>query len=237
MRRGRAFGRLVAAMGVFASSPAFAQLRPEAQTGSLTHARPQAYNEQESGALRKEFGQCVYRRSKARAAALLAHSDLTRVNRQAAGIQDLNSEFQMEDCLEEVFSGTESALGLRFDSTMLRDLMAEESYLAQYRSAPSSSAPMTPIVMNPTSSGRAQALATFSDCTIRNDLGGADALLRTIPGSPQERQVATRLAPALGRCLVAGQQLRLTPGVIRGFMAFAMWSRFVAPTASSAGAH
>lgn len=228
------YGRALVTAGVLAcASPAFAQLRPETQTGSIAQARPQAYNEQQSGALRKDFGKCVYRKSRVRAEALLAHSDLTWVDLKSAGIQDINKEFRMLDCIEEVFSGSESALGLRFSSTMLRDLMAEESYLAAYRQMPAPAAPMTPAAINPASSPRAQALATFTDCTIRNDLAGADALLRTVPGSTEERQAAGRLAPAIGRCLVAGQQLSLTPAIIRGFVAFPMWSRFVASGATA----
>jgi hypothetical protein len=108
--------------------------------------------------------------------------------------------------------------------------MAEEAYLDVNRSAPQLPATPGPVQAKFVSIGdtltRAQGMVNFTDCTILKDVAHADALLRTMPGSTAERSAASALAPALGGCLVKGQQISLSPGGIRGFVAYAMWNRF-----------
>jgi hypothetical protein len=122
---------------------------------------------------------------------------------------------------------------MKFSSETLRDMMAEEAYLAKNRTAPSlpaSPAAPPPLQTTYVSTGdslaSAQGMVDFTDCTVLRDPAGADALLRTMPASEDERAAASALAPALGACLFEGQSVSLTPRSIRGFIAYAMWNRF-----------
>lgn len=235
MRKGVSLILAALLCGQVVASPAFAQLRPESQTGTLRQARPESVDEKEAGEVKKEFARCVFYASKAKAGALLANSTIESVDLQAAGIRDFNKDLHMDTCLGSAMSSNQLGLAMRFNSQALRDLMAEEFYLARYRQAPTPSAPLPPASINPATSRWAQGMMSFSDCTIRNDLAASDALLRTMPNSTQERQAAGRLAPALGRCLVQGQQISFKPATIRALVAYAMWSRFVAPANNPIG--
>jgi hypothetical protein len=211
--------------------PAQAQiLEPESQTGSILPVKPRALDPTETAIIRKGFAQCIYRRAKRKALDLLAHSDMETIDLPAAGIRNLTKELSLDDCLGEQARMDQATLGLKFPVTNLRDLLAEEAYLATNRVAPVVAADAAPIVFKPVSTGNAlesaQALTTFADCTVRQNAAGADALLRTTPASQAERAAAGALAPTLGQCLVAGQKLTLKPANIRALMAFAMWSRF-----------
>lgn len=213
-----------------------AQLKPETQTGSMIPVQPHALDEKRAGDVRKHFAQCVYRAAKPKVLVMLEHSDPVWVDLQAAGIKDVNAELGMNRCLGDQVAIDQSALSLKFPPPALRDLMAEEAYLARHPVAPSLAADAAPIasfvIPTDTQPATAAALTDFTDCTVRRDPAGADALLRTMPGSDREHDAAVALAPALGQCLTAGQKVNLKPAGIRALIAYAMWSRFVrAPAA------
>lgn len=223
-----AFG-LVAA--VMIAAPAQAQLKPEIQTGSMIPVKPQTLDEKRAGDVRKHFAQCVYRGATPKVLALLDHSDPAWIDLQAAGIKNVNIELGMGRCLGAQVGIDQAALSLRFSPPVLRDLMAEEAYLARNPVAPSlpvEAVPIAPFVIpTDTRPMTAAALTDFTDCAVRHDPAGADALLRTMPGSDREHDAAVALAPALGQCLTAGQKANLKPAGIRALIAYAMWSRFV----------
>lgn len=212
------------------SSPAHAQLEPQQPTGSIIRVKPEALDAKEAGEVRKRFAQCVYARAKSKARALLVSSDIATVDIQAARIKDIKLELDLEHCLGDQVRFDQAALGLSLRPDVLRDLLAEESYLAQNRGAPSLASDAPPLEFRPAASNRAPqtavALMTFADCTVRRDVVRVDALLRTMPATPQERKAAAVLAPTLGSCLVVGQQFALKPANIRALMAYAMWARF-----------
>ncbi|WP_066589991.1 hypothetical protein [Sphingomonas pruni] len=226
----RAAAVLVAPLVAVASPCARAQLKPELQTGSMIPVQPKAVDPREAGIIRKHFAQCIYHSSRSRAIALLNNSDAVAVDMAAAKITDVTKDLGMERCLGDQVGFDQNALGMKFSPGVLRDLMAEEAYLAANRAAPQLAAAPAPLQANFVSTGdslaEAHAMVSFTDCAILKDIGHADALLRTMPGSPAERATAAALAPALGDCLVKGQQVTLSPAGIRGFVAYAMWNRF-----------
>ena len=220
----------VAAIMLFLSASAQAQLKPEVQTGSKVPTQPNTLKTEEAGIIRKHFARCMYQNAKANALKLLAHSDASTVDLPGAGIKKYDQDLDMDDCLGEEVGGDQFELGMRFTPEMLRDMLAEEDYLARHRSAPELAGPAPPLHFTPISTDKApsaaQALAEFADCTILRDLAGADALLRTTPGSRKEHDAAAALAPALGACLLVGQKFALKPANIRALIAYAMWARF-----------
>jgi hypothetical protein len=232
IRMMRRYLTLLAAAAVqsAAPAPAVAQLRPEVQTGSILPTKPQALEAKETAIIGKHLAECVYQRAKRKAEAFLAHSDISAVDFAGAGIRDVATELDMTQCLDGEVGPGELELGMELQPTALRDLLAEEDYLAKNHLPPQLPANAQPGQFIPAATDNhistAQALASFSDCTIRNDLHDADALLRTTPGTDEERHAAAALAPSLGSCLTSGQQVALTPGRIRGLIAYALWSRF-----------
>src|SRR3546814_19001313 len=102
-----------------------------------------------------------------------------------------------------------------------RSMMLEEAYLARFKTVPALSEDASEIVADrryiTEGSTSARALGRFADCLAFRDAAGADALLRTMPGNADERQVERAMAPALGACLTSGQTLSLTTANLRDF--------------------
>ncbi len=119
----------------------------------------------------------------------------------------------------------------------LRTLLMEEAYLAKYpgtKPKPLVDEKGEPAVAPPriyASKGdllvQAVAYAQLADCTAANGPELADAVLRTGAGLPDERTAAVALAPVIGQCVQEGQNITLTPEVIRGLAAEGLWQRYV----------
>ena len=220
-----------AGIALLVPGPARAQLEPELQTGSMIPVKPKPVDAERAGRIRKGFARCIFRKATPKVNALLANSDQQSVDLVGAKITRVAVDLGMEECLSNEVGVDQSALGMKFPPSDLRDLMAEEAYLAANRVAPKApAAPVPPLQAKYVSTGdalvKAQAMSFFTDCTVLKDVGHADALLRTMPGSGTEREAARSLAPALGECLMKGQQVALSPASIRAFIAYAMWNRF-----------
>lgn len=217
-------------LALILSVAAQAQIKPAAGIAPLVAERPEPIGKAEAGVIRKNFASCMYRKAPEKAQLLLEHSDMGGVDLAGAKIKSVTSDFKMDKCLARQ-AGDANGLGLRFSWLVLRDLLAEEAYLARNATAPSLPATPTPLAATFVSRGealpRAQQMMDLADCVAIHDLAAADALLRTTtPASAQESVAARALAPALAACLVQGQTVSLTPGSIRAFVAFAMWNRF-----------
>ena len=218
-------------MLVLLAQPAGAQLRPEAPIGSILRKDPHRLAEKDAGIVQKNIARCMYRSSRKEAEALLEHSDAFEADFRAAGIKDVRKALDMEDCLGREFGANESALGWRFSASLLRDMLAEESYLARFRSAPTIASPPPPLpkraALVPVFQALTDSSAEFDDCAVRTNVTVADALLRTTPGSAAEHDAAAGLAPTIGKCMYAGETFTLTPSSIRAFVAYGLWNRFV----------
>jgi hypothetical protein len=161
---------------------------------------------------------------------LLRSSDIDTVGVSDERIQTIYDDFDVNRCLNFSANDIEAVIAMRAEPSVLRDMLAEESYLAQNRRAPALHSAGAPLEFKPAATNpnpqKANALMAFADCAVRRDVVRADALLRTMPASPQERKAAAALAQALGSCLLVGQQFTLKPDNIRTLIAFAMWARF-----------
>ena len=208
-----------------------AQLKPEIRTGSMIPAKPKTVGAKDAGVIRKRFARCVYRGAPVKVIALLKHSDAMSVDMASANITNVSDDLALDRCLGNQVGIDQSALEYRLQPAFLRDLLAEEAYLARNPVAPaplSTTAP--PLSVKFVSKGDqlalAQSMTAFTDCSVRKDVSHADALLRTMPGSDNELPAARALGPVLGACLMQGQNVKLSPKGIRALVAFAMWNRF-----------
>jgi len=183
----------------------------------------------------KAVASCVNNRSPDRVQAMLHHSDPITVDVEAADIPWKRFEQIIEECMGQrlhEFSNDPllARIGMSFSRNRLRALLLEEAYLDDNRSAPVI-AEGDPELANRqfVSTGedldRARGLAGFADCLAYRNGTGADALLRTEPGSAEELELAKGLAPTLGACLIAGQNIEFTPSSIRALAADGLWAR------------
>ncbi len=137
-------------------------------------------------------------------------------------------------------------VALAIKSVRLANLLAEEAYLAGNSgplSIPAGGAEFVDRALVSTGEdlGSARTMAAFGDCVSFHAPADADALLRTQPASSEEIEQIRKMAPTLGECVMAGQNVSLTPTTIRAVVAYGQWSRFhygtkaVAATAAAAG--
>lgn len=234
MRRAAILCVVVVVLAILPAA-ASAQLQPQRETGSLIPVQPNRLDQKAAGIVRKGFAQCIYQRARPKVLIFLQHTDLESVDLAGAKIRDVKRDLRLADCLSEQVGFTQLALGFSLQPQSLRDMLAEEVYLAANRATPA--LPMSPQPLNGSfisigdALDQAKSLSAFIDCTILKDIPDADALLRTMPGSDKEHDAAAALAPALGACLNQGHNVVLTPASIRGFIAFGMWNRFARVTA------
>lgn len=232
---------LAASAWLACSTSASAQIEPQEQTGTRVPLPPDTLATEKAGSVRKGFGRCIYQRHPDVAEGLLRNSDPAGIDFEAAGVptDKLHDKLSLEFCMGLQARGNQAMLAVAMKPTTLRALLLEEAYLRKYRVAPVA-ASMTPAARRffaaGDKAGEARAMADFSDCLAEADTPGADRLLRTMPGSEEERAAARALAPTLGVCLTEGQTLTFTPHSIRAFAADGLWNRYVvgAPAAAAA---
>lgn len=229
----RAANVFAVVLALLSASPAPAQLKPEAQTGSRIETKPVKIDPKRAGLVMKNFARCVYRANPALAVRLLANSDPVSIDfaTMKTSPQKLNDAFGMADCLGEEMGALSLGMGLKMSATRLRPLMAEEDYLFQHKAAPALPEGATETlnrsyVGTEKNAARARSLAEFADCIVFRDTVHADALLRTAPNSNEEGAAARGLAPSLGACLVQGQTIELTAPAVRAMVADGLWTRY-----------
>ncbi|MCW2387592.1 hypothetical protein M2333_000638 [Sphingobium sp. B11D3B] len=112
-----------------------------------------------------------------------------------------------------------------------RLLMAEEAYLSRFEGAPRPPTDAVEVLSRePLTVGSVPeasvVLAAVADCLVYHDLAGADALVRTVSDSPEERAGAVSLAAAVGGCLPPDQTLKLNVTMIRSLAVEGLWARY-----------
>ena len=223
---------LIAAIATPATAkPSSGGMQPEAQIGTRFLKKPTEVNPREAGLERKNFGRCVYGRVPDRVDKLLENSDPEGIEYYAA---DTTPERFWQTIGKDNFcGGLNSAASdhrqLTMSTTAFRSLMLEEAYLARFQQAPALPADATEAANRrymTEGATSARALGQFADCLAFRDTAGADALLRTMPGSDEEKAAARAMAPTLGACLMRGQTLSLNATNVRAFAADGLWTRF-----------
>lgn len=214
-----------------AAKPDSGGMQPEAQIGTRFLKNPTEVNPREAGLERKNFARCVYGRIPDRVDKLLENSDPEGIEYYAADTtQDRFWQQIRRDFCGQLNSAVADTRQLTMSNTAFRSMMLEEAYLARVKEAPALPAGATEQVDRrymTEGSEPARALGQFADCIAFRDTAGADALLRTMPGSEEEKAAARAMAPALGACLARGQTLSLNTSNVRAFAADGLWTRFV----------
>lgn len=239
LRRALKLGGLVCI--VMQAAVVRAQSRSVAPIGSNIAKPIPPSTKREKVAMFDGFGKCVLRSHPEFVAKFVRYSDFRSVDEDAMGmkIEDFLKLPSVENCLTNEMSDESSSIKMTIRRSLMRSKFAEALYLQSHEQspvlAPGSIEPVQrKYISTGDELGKAQGMAQFADCIVFADTQGADALLRTDPGSPKELAAARALAPILGKCLVEGQSLALTPTNIRSLAADGLWTRYSNDTAFAA---
>lgn len=211
-----------------------AQVNPDIQLGSKIPVRPEKADPVRDGVVRDQFVRCSYSPYKEKVDVLLQNSDPITADFGAAGL-DKRKMFRRDSLIQEclIIDGQEVQASISFSDIALRYMFLEAAYKTSHTNLPDGYADIVgaarTIVTTGTNEGLARSLGAFSDCLAAEDPVGAHAILYTGSGTSAEKEAAMAMVPALSACIMAGQELKLTPATIRTFAADGMWQRFVAP--------
>lgn len=220
-------------VGMFFSTGAKAQLESEPDTGSRIAKDAQEMQKTKVRVLMKDVARCVYVKHPDLVLRLLQSSDAGAVDFDRLGFKegDFLKRFSLSTCLSRSMDRGMSLAQLRLNATVLRSALAEEAYLSARRRTPGiipEGQPETLLNRYFTSSdnsANSRAFGAFTDCVVYKAPQEADAVLRTQPGSQQEKGAVRALIPALSSCIVKDQEMTLTESGIRTIVADGLWSR------------
>lgn len=208
-----------------------AQLKPEVPIGSRIAVKPRDVKGEAAGLIIRGFGKCMIGNHKKNAKLLLENSDPLSVDVPSViGPKgNIIKAFGMETCLGRQADVDQSALGLKFTPTRLREILLEEAYLLANKNQPNADVNQIiarKFITKEPNLKQAQAFAEFSDCISEKNPRLADQLLRTISGSSEALDATKALAPTFGECLFEGQTIKLNAASARSFVADGMYHRF-----------
>ena len=230
------FGILLAAGSVNAATPGVdtnAQ-REHSERGSMyRHSEtPITATDVATSEVRKRFATCVYRLGGSDVDEYLASQDYSNgwaklMRIRAGGMPASNSV--LVRCLGRE-AGLDEMRG-NVSTPTFRVMMAEEAYLSRFDSVPSlpSDAPevLTRVPLTVGTDPQASTyLAAVADCLVYRNVQGADALVRTKSGSPEERVAAVSLASAFGSCLPKERTLKNNTQTMRSLAVEGLWARY-----------
>lgn len=182
-----------------------------------------------SRAMMSQFSECMYDRSHEGAFELLERTDYGFVSFEQI---DLDNEralrnFGFKNCLTRVANTHGTGVQLRFNAGALRQWLVEQAYLDRYESEPTWVRPGNVVAERslPMSAENPGVLAAldFADCVVAADPYTTDFFFRTSAGSDEEKRALEALTPLLGPCLPQGQQVQLSPYLLRVWLGEALW--------------
>ena len=202
---------------------------PERQSRSRIEVSPSEVTGRERGAMLNSFSNCVQTNKSNQVEFFLRNSDDLKYSDR---IRDLKKFLALEYCIADGAHALITEVGARFQVQNLRGWLAEQAYKSKHRSMPDAVGLQAPSAARQFfSKGQNLALARarsdFADCIARENLSGADALVRTPWGGSEERTASRALAPTLGQCLPEGQSLSLQIESVRMFAAVGLWQQHV----------
>jgi hypothetical protein len=204
------------------------------ETSAVSRAR--------SRAMLGQFSRCIYNRSRQGSVDLLQKTDYGFVQFEQIGLDNDRAlrNYGFMDCLSRVASTNGTGVQLRFSAGALRQWLIQEAYFARYEDEPGWVQAGNVIGSRdyPLSAEHAgvRAAMDFADCVVAADPYTADFFFRTAAGSTEEKRAIEALTPALGPCLPQGQQLGLSPYLLRVWLGEGLWQAATHSAPAPAGA-
>ncbi|GEM_PF-1450052 len=235
LKKAIVFGALAAALGMSGGAMGAESLKPKMKAPKLKPLSDEKFAE-----LRGQLGQCIVARNDAMTKKYLANSDSLTVDYDGMGVDPKFAMFmfRMDACAK--YNVPQMAQPVFMTPGALRNLLLEATYLEQVKSTPPvaldengqpAPVPARNFASKDDNLAPAAAFAAIADCAVSKDAGLADAVLRTGAGLPEERDAAVALAPVIGECVPAGQDLKLTLASIRALAAEGLWQRYIVASA------
>ena len=219
------------------ATAAHAQIDATQEIGSRIYTEPRNSTDAvQVSRYSKLVARCAYQRVGPQAVdRMLRASDPRTLATTGDGIQLRRLRNTLGECMTDRFVDYNadvrmSHLAMTVSDTRMRALFLEEAYLAQNPAPPVVTENISEVTNRIyVSSGdelvAARGVGAFADCIVHRNAVGADAVLRTEPGSSEERSAARALAPVLSECLINGQEIGFSAGSIRAMAADGLWSR------------
>lgn len=176
-----------------------------------------------------QFSKCVYNHSRQGSLDLLQKTDYGFVDFTQVGMASDRAirVFGFQDCLSRVANTHGVGVQLRFTANGLRQWVLQEAYFDRYPESPGWIQPGSVIAARayPLSAGNqgVSGPLDFADCIVAGDPYTADFFFRTVSGSDDEKRALDTLMPALSPCLPQGQQVQLSPALLRLWLGEALW--------------
>ena len=176
-----------------------------------------------------QFSRCVFNRSRENSHDLLQTTDFGFATFEQIGLDNERAlrVYGFGDCLRRVASTNGTGVQLRFSAGALRQWLIQEAYFYRYDDSPGWIQPGIVIAQRiyPLSEEQpgVRMVMDFADCVVASDPYTADFFYRTGSGSDEEKRAIEGLTPALGPCLPQGQQIALSPPLLRAWIGEALW--------------
>lgn len=231
------------AMAMFAiPAPVLAQdddrgLDPAMQVGTRFLLEPESVEAQTARYLQKRIANCIYNRHEEVVGRVLANSDFYQIDYDAVGIASdaLFDDLEMSHCMGRVMQGRYRELYMRFQNSTIRNLLAEEAYLATVDGPTVSIAGGDSEIPDRFAGRRVHRqvsqMAQLTDCIVYGAPVAADAMLRSRPGSEDEAEAVGQLASRFVECAESDEGLTVSASLLRQMMADGLWARSTASAA------
>lgn len=213
-------------------------LDPAMQVGTRFLLEPESVDAQTARYLQKRIANCIYNRQEETVERLLANSDFYQIDYDAVGIapDSLFDDLEMSHCMGRVMQGRYRELYMRFQHSTIRNLLAEEAYLATVDARSVSEDVADSEIPDRFGSRRVHRqvsqMAELTDCIVYGASGAADAILRSRPGSDEEMEAIGQMVPRFVECADSNEGLTVSPSLLRQMVADGLWAR---STISSTG--
>lgn len=176
-----------------------------------------------------QFSKCVYNRSREGSLSLLERTDYGFTDFAQIDLENDRAvrTYGFRDCLSRVAQTHGTGVQLRFSAGGLRQWLVQEAYFDRYDESPSWIQPGMVVAerefpLSGPGTG-ASAAMDLSDCVVAADPYTADFYSRTAGGSDEEKAALDALTPSLGGCLPQGQQVQLSPALLRIWIGESLW--------------
>jgi len=208
-----------------------------------TKVKPITY--EEFATLRAKLGACIVQRNRSKVKAYLQHSDSVTIDYKSLGTDETKFMFYFDISGCSDYNVPQLTQPVFVAKGGLRNLLLESAYLDAVKSAPQPAVddkgePTAGVTRNfPTTTDALPSVKMFAalaDCTAAKNPAAADAVVRSRAGLSDEKDAAVALAPTIGSCMPAGQNISLTQASIRTLAAEGLWGRYAAGPPAQASA-
>ena len=207
-------------------------LDAEQQVGTRFLIEPETADASEARYLQKRVANCVWNRHEDEVRAMLVASDYDTIDYQTLGItpDSFGDDFDIGYCIGRAMTGRYRHLGMRYQLSTMRNLLAEEAYLSDFDGPPEvvegQERRMPDRFPDRRPFGRTLAMAEIGDCIVYNAPTQVHAFLSARPGSDRETEAVESIAPTFGTCAPSdSDEISISTSMLRQMTADAIWAR------------